>query len=76
MSANYPELEAAVLELPPAERMTLAERILESLPAEVPEVIEQQWIVEAERRWQRYRSGQATTIDADEVFARLERRGT
>lgn len=75
MPANYQELESAVLELPPEERKTLAERLLDSLPADVSPDIEQQWIDEANRRWQRYLRGQATTTDADEVFTRLEQRG-
>lgn len=74
MSIELALLEAAVMELPPQDRMTLAERILESLPSEIPEAIEQQWIIEANRRWQLFCDGKMPAIDADEVFARLERR--
>lgn len=47
MSARYDDLEAAVLELPAAERMALAERIYASLPADLPEAIERQWIIDS-----------------------------
>jgi putative addiction module component (TIGR02574 family) len=72
VAAQYHDLEAAVLELPAAERLALAARLLESLPAETPEAIEQRWIIEAERRWQRYLRGETTTTNADDVFARLK----
>jgi putative addiction module component (TIGR02574 family) len=67
------ELFSASQALPPKERETLCAQIAESLDA--PLTGQQRlWADEAERRAEELRSGAATGVPADEVFAKAARR--
>lgn len=61
------EIEAYALQLAPAERARLAQRLIDSLD-DAGEV-EQAWRDEATRRNEELRSGRATAVSADQVFA-------
>ncbi len=76
MSMNALDLETAIMGLSVADRLALAGRILQSVPDDVDHDIEELWLLEAERRWKSYLAGTTTASGAEEVFARIEARGT
>ena len=63
------QLEAEILKLPGAIRARLAERLLSSLDDDSE--IEEAWVAEAERRYQRYLDGEEEVVSVDTVLARL-----
>lgn len=65
-------LETAALELPRADRVHLAERLIESLDTD-DEVL-QAWIDESERRLDAIERGEAKTVPFEEVMAELRAR--
>ncbi|HET6763692.1 MAG TPA: addiction module protein [Longimicrobiaceae bacterium] len=67
MSVN--EVEAEALKLPSTERARLAEVLIASLDEE--DEIARAWADEAERRYERMRTGAVTGIPAEDVFARI-----
>jgi putative addiction module component (TIGR02574 family) len=77
MSLPLDQLEAEALELPVGDRARLATRLLESLDDEAeedPADVEEAWLNEAERRYQRYLAGETVARPAEEVFARIRER--
>ncbi len=72
MSTKSEEILREILTLPPAERAELAENILTSLEASDPE-IEKLWAVEAEARVAAFERNEIEAIDADDVFAEIDR---
>lgn len=66
------DIEAAALQLAPAERAKLAERLLISLDED--DEILAAWVEEAERRGEAYERGEMEAIDFDESVARLKAR--
>ena len=66
------DIEAAALQLAPAERAKLAERLLVSLDED--DEILASWVEEAERRGDAYDRGEMEAIDFDESLARLKAR--
>ena len=68
-------LEAA-LNLPPENRVTLAEKLLESLDARDQAEIDAAWGAEGERRLAAIERGEARTVPAEEVFRSLKERKT
>ena len=64
------DIEAAALQLAPAERARLAERLLVSLDED--DEILAAWVEEAERRGEAYDRGEMKAIDFDESIARLK----
>jgi putative addiction module component (TIGR02574 family) len=72
MSTKSEEILREILTLPPAERAELAENILTSLESLDPE-IEKLWAVEAEARVAAFERGEIEAIDADDVFAEIDR---
>ena len=64
------DIEAAALQLAPAERARLAERLLVSLDED--DEILAAWVEEAERRGEAYDRGEMEAIDFDESIARLK----
>lgn len=64
------DIEAAALQLTPAERAKLVERLLISL--EEDDEILAAWVVEAERRGEAYERGEIKAIDFDKSMARLK----
>lgn len=61
------DIEAAALQLAPAERAKLAERLLVSLDED--DEILASWVEEAERRGDAYERGEMKAIDFDESIA-------
>ncbi len=72
---NYPidTLTQAALALPIEERAALAARIVESIDNNDPK-LSSAWLDVAERRRKEILSGNAKTVSADEVSARMRRR--
>jgi putative addiction module component (TIGR02574 family) len=68
------EIENEVLKWPPAERVGLAERLLESVTDFATEEIELAWCAEIARRVGEVESGQLSDIPADEVFSQARKR--
>ncbi len=67
------ELLAEAISLPVEERAALIDTLLRSLnPPE--EILDREWIAEAERRLDEARSDRAAMIPADEVFADIRKR--
>lgn len=72
MSTNLEVLEAEVLQLAPAERSHLLERLIASLDSD-PEV-EAAWEREADRREAELESGLISAVPGQEAIARLRAR--
>lgn len=72
MSTSLEVLEAEVLQLAPADRSRLLERLIASLDAD-PEV-EQAWEREADRREAELESGSIVAVPGQEAIARLRAR--
>ncbi|MCX6640273.1 MAG: addiction module protein [bacterium] len=68
MSKTLKELEEDALSLPIPERAQLIERLLPTLNIGQDEDVEENWLAEAERRYQEYRSGKVNGKPADQVF--------
>lgn len=66
------DIEAAALQLAPAERAKLAERLLISLDED--DEILASWVEEAERRGDAYDRGEMGAIDFDEAIAQAHAR--
>ena len=64
------DIEAAALQLSPAERAHLTERLLLSLDED--DEILAAWVEEAERRADAFERGEIGAIDFDESLARLK----
>ena len=64
------DIEAAALQLAPADRAHLAERLLVSLDED--DEIMAAWVEEAERRADAFDRGEIGAIDFDESLARLK----
>jgi hypothetical protein len=78
MSLTISQIEAEARELTPEQRAELAQRLFASLEDEVPlesaAEVEQSWLEEAERRYQRYVTGETQSIPAAEALERVRRR--
>jgi putative addiction module component (TIGR02574 family) len=70
MASNVDLLEAEALQLPPADRARLVERLIASLDAD-PEV-EEAWAAEVERRNAEIESGAVSLIPGSEALAQLK----
>ncbi len=68
MSPELMECEVRALELPPAQRATLAEHLIASLDTLDDAQNEQLWLDEAERRYQEYKKGNISAHTAEEVL--------
>ncbi|MBW1768917.1 MAG: addiction module protein [Deltaproteobacteria bacterium] len=73
MSNLLEKLEHEVLRLSPQERAFLADRLLSSLDDDNLNDVDEAWITEAERRYQKYKEGKRPGVDAKEVFAEADR---
>jgi len=69
MAMAHVEIEAEVLKWPRAERVSLAERLLESVDDFAAEDIDQAWRVEIARRVKEAESGKESGISSHDVFA-------
>lgn len=70
MSSNVETLEAEALQLSPAERARLIERLIASLDID-PEV-EDAWVAEVERRNAEIESGAVSLVSGPEALAKLK----
>jgi putative addiction module component (TIGR02574 family) len=71
MPATFEAVAHDALVLPPEQRLTLARQLLESVELEPQPGAEAAWQAEIARRITRLDAGEAKTIPAGEVFARL-----
>ena len=75
MSLSIYELEVEARQLPAAERADLAQRLFASLedeePAGTDDEVDQEWVAEAERRYERYRAGKTRSVPAADALARV-----
>lgn len=70
MTTNVDLLEAEALQLPPADRARLVERLIASLDAD-PEV-EEAWAAEVERRNAEIENGEVFLVPGPEALAELK----
>jgi putative addiction module component (TIGR02574 family) len=68
MPRSLAEIEKEVLQLPERDRATLAEQLLLSLVPGEDVDAENEWLEEAERRYQAYREGKIKSRPADKVI--------
>lgn len=68
MPRSLAEIEEEVLQLPERDRATLAEHLLRSLMPGEDVDAENEWLQEAERRYQAYREGRIKSRPADLVI--------
>jgi putative addiction module component (TIGR02574 family) len=73
MSLTLDQLADEAMQLPPASRAMLAERIVESLDLAETDEIQRLWTAEAIRRRDEVRSGGVQPIPGDEVLAEVRR---
>ena len=73
MALTVEQLAQQAMELPPADRADLAERVMESIDFSSSEELQQLWSVEANRRLEDLRSGRVQPIPAEEVLAEVRR---
>lgn len=69
MSTSLEVLEAEVLQLAPADRSRLFERLIASIDAD--NEVEQAWEQEADRRESELESGTVVTVPGQQALARL-----
>lgn len=74
MSQDLKELEQRTSQLSDADKTHLIMFLLESLEPADGGDIDRAWRIEAEARLDAVERGEASTIPADEVFAKLNRR--
>lgn len=68
MSEQSQHILEEVMELSPAERAELAEKILESFELPARKEIDELWAIESEERIDAYKRGNIEAIPAEEVF--------
>lgn len=68
MNTTFEEIAAGAMRLPPRDRVKLAQRLVSTLDPRAENDVEGVWLVEAERRLEELRTGEATGIDASEAF--------
>jgi len=68
MPISLDKIEQDLLRLSEQERAFLADRLLGSLDGDSMTDIEEAWITEAERRYEEYKRGKRSGIDAQTVF--------
>ena len=73
MMTTIEKIEHDLLKLPKQERAFLADRLLSSLDGEVLNEIDAAWVLEAERRFEEYKSGNRQVVSAQDVFAEADR---
>jgi putative addiction module component (TIGR02574 family) len=72
MPATMLELEAQVLNLAPADRAHLLERLIDSFEPE--NKVRDAWLAEAERRHEEIKSGKVSSVPGAEALARIRAR--
>jgi len=66
------DLALGAIELPPDQRLTLANRILASIEPDEEPAIDIAWSIEIRERIRKYDMGEARGIPASEVFAEID----
>ena len=74
MLHTFEEILSAALSLPPGERATLADHLLQSLDGPDQKRIDALWAEEAERRLREIDEGRVETIDGELVMQKLRTR--
>jgi len=73
MSLTIDQLEQEAMQLPPASRAQLADKLVESLDSAEIDEIQRLWAAEAMRRRDEVRSGRVKPIPGEEVLAEVRR---
>lgn len=76
MTETVDSLARGAVELPPDQRLTLAQVILASLEPDGSPTIDAAWEAEIRERIRRYDIGEVKGIPASQVFSELDRRLT
>lgn len=76
MTETVDSLARGAVELPPDQRLTLAQVILASLEPDGSPIIDAVWEAEIRERIRRYDIGEVKGIPASQVFSELDRRLT
>jgi hypothetical protein len=71
MPPTLSELTSAARQLPREEQLQLAETLLQPQSDDDELTIEQCWILEAERRWDRVQRGEVQLVDGETALAAL-----
>jgi len=66
-------LAQGAIELPPDQRLTLAQRILASVEPTSDPKIDAAWVIEIRERIRRYDLGETCSVPGSEVFAGIDR---
>ena len=74
MARDIEEIENELMELSLKERALLAEHLIGSLEQGDDIDVEEEWLLEAERRYQRYRAGKTQARPAEQVFSEIKAR--
>lgn len=78
MNERVKKLTEEIRKLPPEEQADLIDELIVLTYREPDPEIDKAWLEEAQRRWERYKAGQDTAIEASEaieaVRARLAKR--
>jgi len=75
MARDLRTLFREAFELPEQDRATLAGLLIESIEGPPDPAVEEEWAIEAERRWRELETGEVQAIPWEEVRAKLFRRG-
>jgi putative addiction module component (TIGR02574 family) len=73
MTALTEKIYVEALDLPSNERLSLIDKLLESISPTV-QSIQEAWIEEAEKRLAEYRAGTVSAIPGEEVFSKIHKR--
>jgi len=73
MPLTLEQITDAALQLPADSRISLAEKLVESLAADEPDEIERLWSAEAVRRRDEVRSGRVKANSGEEVLEEVRR---
>jgi putative addiction module component (TIGR02574 family) len=73
MSLTLDQVADEAMQLPPASRALLAERMVESLDVSERDEIQRAWAVEAIHRRDDVRSGRVQPVPAEDVLAEVRR---
>lgn len=74
MASTLSDLKKEAAQLSEHERAELALSLIESLDGPADPNVEEAWAQEIERRVREFEKGEAESVSAEEVFARIRRR--
>jgi putative addiction module component (TIGR02574 family) len=74
MNPSIETIASEAMQLPEDQRLTLANRILESVEPAVDPGLEHAWDMEIRERIRRFDAGQSAGIPLSEVFAELDKK--